>query len=182
MEVTKKRFVQLVVAITAFVLFTGCNRNIIEHQFHVDIEEQKESMTKIIDAQEIVETFEAYLKQQGFDAKIILLTDVPEDVYGSYLLSDVLYDSISQERLNQWINDPKVTDLCIYTECEIDGELHEQLSIMMNHINIFYTALQEFGDDWANGEALQGKTEIYVLNAMVEKDGKYYLESTFRRQ
>lgn len=175
----KKIFCQSIIGIVSIALFTGCSRDIIEHQFHVDVETQKESVTDIIDAEENTKEFEEYLKQHGFETQIALITNTPDDLFSfgtTDPLDDVSLSDISQERLDNWVNNPD-SKLCIYTECEKDSGLYGQIPIVMNHMNTFYLALQSLGDNWEEGEAFQDKENMYLLSSMVEQDGKYYIET-----
>ena len=120
-------------------------------------------------------------QQHGFDAKFMLGTNSPDKLHTlSYdspePLDDVSIRDISSEKLNEWVETPD-SRLCIYTECEPDGGLYEQLPIIMNHMNKFYVALQSLGDDWEEGEGFQGKGTMHVLSSMVEQNGAYYIES-----
>ena len=178
----KKIILQLVIGIASVALFTGCSRDIIEHQFHVDSETNTEYVTETVNAQELMQRFEDYLKQHGFDTKLVLGTNSPDKLTttsgkpAENPLDDVSIHDVSPEKLNQWLTDPD-SRLCIYTECERDGGLYEQLPIIMNHMNKFYVALQSLGDDWEEGEGFQGKRTMHVLSSMVEQDGAYYIES-----
>ncbi|HJB59995.1 MAG TPA: hypothetical protein H9771_10170 [Candidatus Faecalibacterium faecipullorum] len=176
----KEIIVQSVIGIMSIAMFTGCSRDVIEHQFHIETQTQIESVTDIIDSEESIQTFEEYLKQHGFEAKIGFLTIEPEDfLFDSKNpppLDDVSIRDISPEKLNEWVANPD-SRLCIYTECEPDGGLYEQLPIVMNHMNKFYVALQSLGDEWEKGEGFKDKTDMYLLSSMVEENGKYYLET-----
>ena len=174
----KEIIVQSVISIMSIAIFTGCNRDVIEHQFHTETQTQIESVTNMIDSEESTQTFEEYLKLHGFEAKIGFLTTEPENYLSSQNppLDDVSIRDISPEKLNEWVKNPD-DRLCIYTECEPDGGLYEQLPIIMNHMNKFYIALQSLGDEWEKGEGFKGKTDMYLLSSMVEENGKYYLET-----
>lgn len=179
----KNIFLQSIIGIVSLALFTGCNQDIIEHQFHVDSETNTEYVTETVNAQELTQQFEDYLEQHGFDTKLVLVTSSPDKLTNSdpfdstnAPLADVSISDISQARLTEWVADPD-SRLCIYTECEPDGGLYEQLPIIMNHMNKFYVALQSLGDDWEEGEGFQGKGTMHVLSSMVEQNGAYYIES-----
>lgn len=177
----KKIILQSVIGIASVALFTGCSRDVIEHQFHVDSETNTEYVTETVNAQELTQQFEDYLEQHEFDTKLVLGTSSPEKLsttsYGSpESLDDVSIRDVTPEKLNEWVKNPD-NRLCIYTECEPDGGLYEQLPIIMNHMNKFYVALQSLGDDWEEGEGFQGKGTMHVLSSMVEQDGTYYIES-----
>lgn len=179
----KKIFLQPIIGIVSLALFTGCSRNIIEHQFHVDSETNTEYVTETVNAQELTQQFEDYLEQHGFDTKLVLVTSSPDKLINSdpfdstnAPLADVSISDVSQARLTEWVADPD-SRLCIYTECERDSGLYEQLPIIMNHMNKFYVALQSLGDGWSDGKAFEGKEDMFFLSSMVEKDGTYYIES-----
>ena len=178
----KKIFLQSIIGIVSLALFTGCNRDIIEHQFHVDSETNTEYVTETVNAQELTQQFEYYLKQHGFDTELVLLTSSPDKLHlfnsldPPQPLDDISIHDVSPEKLNEWVKNPD-SRLCIYTECEPDGGLYEQLPIIMNHMNKFYIALQSLGDEWEKGEGFKGKTDMYLLSSMVEENGKYYLET-----
>ena len=91
MEIKKLLFA---VGISSIVLLSGCSRDMIEHQFHVDSETNTEYVTETIDAQEVTQQFEEYLKLHGFDAKIGFITYDPEDinVYAYQATKDPLGD------------------------------------------------------------------------------------------
>lgn len=183
----KNIFLQSIIGIVSLALFTGCNQDIIEHQFHVDSETNTEYVTETVNAQELTQQFEDYLEQQhGFDAKFMLGTNSPDKLrtlsYDSpEPLDDVSIRDISSEKLNEWVETPD-SRLCIYTECERDSGLYEQLPIIMNHMNKFYIALQSLGDGWSEDEAFEGKEDMFFLSSMVEKDGTYYIESILTTQ
>ena len=125
-------------------------------------------------------------QQHGFDAKFMLGTNSPDKLHTlSYdspePLDDVSIRDISPEKLNEWVKNPD-SRLCIYTECEPDGGLYEQLPIIMNHMNKFYIALQSLGDGWSEDEAFEGKEDMFFLSSMVEKEGTYYIESILTTQ
>ena len=159
----------------------------IEHQFHVDSETNTEYITETINAQELTQRFEDYLEQHGFATKLTLVTCPPDKLTTTSSkpaenpLDDVSIRDISTEKLNEWLTDPD-SRLCIYTECEPDGGLYEQLPIIMNHMNKFYIALQSLGDGWSDGVTFEGKEDMFFLNSMVEKDGTYYIESILTTQ
>ena len=159
----------------------------IEHQFHVDSETNTEYITETINAQELTQRFEDYLEQHGFATKLTLVTYPPDKLTttskkpAANPLDDVSIRDISSKKLNEWLTDPD-SRLCIYTECEPDGGLYEQLPIIMNHMNKFYIALQSLGDGWSDGEAFEGKEDMFFLSSMVEKDGTYYIESILTTQ
>lgn len=181
----KEIIVQSAIGIMSIAMFTGCSRDVIEHQFHIETQTQIESVTDIIDSEESTQTFEEYLKQHGFEAKIGFLTIEPEDfLFDSKNpppLDDVSIRDISPEKLNEWVANPD-SRLCIYTECEPDGGLYEQLPIIMNHMNKFYIALQSLGDGWSEDKAFEGKEDMFFLSSMVEQDGTYYIESILTTQ
>ena len=175
----KEIIVQSVISIMSIAIFTGCNRDVIEHQFHTETQTQIESVTNMIDSEESTQTFEEYLKPHGFEAKIGFLTTEPENYLSSQNpppLDDVSIRDVTPEKLNEWVKNPD-DRLCIYTECEPDGGLYEQLPIIMNHMNKFYITLQSLGDGWSDGKAFEGKEDMFFLSSMVEKDGTYYIES-----
>ena len=181
MEIKKMRLF-FAVGISSIVLFSGCSRDMIEHQFHVDSETNTEYITETINAQELTQRFEDNLEQHGFATKLTLVTYPPDKLTttskkpAANPLDDVSIHDVSPEKLNQWLTDPD-SRLCIYTECERDGGLYEQLPIIMNHMNKFYVALQSLGDGWSDGKAFEGKEDMFFLSSMVEKDGTYYIES-----
>lgn len=179
MEIKKLLFA---VGISSIVLLSGCSRDMIEHQFHVDSETNTEYVTETIDAQGLTQQFEEYLKLHGFDAKIGFLTHDPEDIKVSAHqatkdpLDDVSLSDVSQDRLMEWAENPD-SRLCIYAECDRDTGLYGLLPVMMKQMNTFYQTLQSLGDEWEEGEGFKGKTDMYLLSSMVEENGKYYLET-----
>ena len=182
----KKIMLQSIIGIASVALFTGCSRDVIEHQFHVDSETNTEYATETVNAQELTQQFENYLEQHGFDTKLVLLTHSPDklkkpDLASPEPLDDVSIRDISPEKLNEWVANPD-SRLCIYTECERDSGLYEQLPIIMNHMNKFYIALQSLGDGWSDGEAFEGNEDMFFLSSMVEQDGTYYIESILTTQ
>ena len=183
----KRLVFQAAVGIMSAALLTGCSHDVIEHQFHIDTQTNNASVTEIINANDLMQTFDQYLKLHGFDIRTVLRTEAKEDLIstdssaGIVPLDDVSIRDISPEKLNEWVKNPD-NRLCIYTECEPDGGLYEQLPIIMNHMNKFYIALQSLGDGWSDGEAFEGKEDMFFLSSMVEQDGTYYIESILTTQ
>ena len=178
----KKRFLIAATGVAAVFLLAGCSPDVIEHQFHTDVSVDTEYVTlepTDVENTQRFQTMSSFLEPHGFKFRLSFYTDELDP-----LQDDVTVDSVSLESLRLWIEKPG-RPLCIYKKCETSNMgFHDQLLVVMDHVNVFYNALQQLSEeDWEalyhNASAASNKDKaIYLQSRLVEKEGTYYYESS----
>ena len=177
----EKHIVSLISGAIIACMLTSCSSEKIEHQFHTDVSINTEYVTLESIKTENTQKFQQmdeYLQAHGLNFKLSILSgDVKEPFDENINETASLNDA-----LLAWVDNPNI-ELCIYKECDATIGLHGQMEIVMEHMEMFYNALQNLSDDnWTkikeNGNCYPGDEAIILQGRLVQSGNQYYIESS----
>ena len=119
-----------------------------------------------------------YLQAHGLNFKLSILSGVVKDPFDK----NINETASLNDALLAWVDNPN-TELCIYKECDSTIGLHGQMEIVMEHMEMFYNAMQNLSDDnWTkikeNGNSYPDDEAIVLQGRLVQSGDQYYIESS----
>lgn len=169
---------------------SGCNRTIIEHQFHTNTEYITETVVETEVIEEIVDystafrEFEVFLNNKNIRLKFRYMLNILE-----YPSDDMEWDEeVTDTEMQEWLETPtdsKILDL--YSEVDagilLPTEDHtfssyRLLEKTLEHIKMYYDAFQKVDEtEWKEFPGVGGT--LYITSEGVrEPDNRYYVYTT----
>ncbi|OUN74578.1 hypothetical protein B5G12_05440 [Faecalibacterium sp. An58] len=171
----KKCMALLLTGMLSVSALSGCNRTIIEHQFHTNTETNTEYITEIIESGSPIEiqNLEKLLNEHGIKLIITInnMQSFPQDAQG-----DINNISITQDDFVNWLDKPSV-EYCLYKEFDPSTKALDFVNGLLNHTNMIYQAFLQLTDEqWSK---LSNIETLYVIGVFVQNNNNLYLETAF---
>ena len=158
---------------------SGCNRTIIEHQFHTDTEYVTEVIEAESSSSDTLKRMEALLSEHGIGLNISVGTSYAT----SDLNSDLLSTTVDQNEFSQWVKKAYAGKPPFYVYKEYTSEefnLHEYINIWLELVDMYYDALEALTDEeWEKLSSVCGESAGVVIGGHFGVDAdeldKFYI-------
>ena len=168
---------------------SGCNRTIIEHQFHTNTEYITETVVETEVIEEIVDystafrEFEVFLNNKNIRLKFRYM----QNILGMPDKDMEMDGEVTDEEMQEWLKTPK--DGLLNLVGEVDAGIllptendtyssYRLLEKTLEHIEMYYDAFQKVDEtEWKNFPGVGG-TLVIDSEEVRTTDGHYYVDTT----
>lgn len=169
---------------------SGCNRTIIEHQFHTNTEYitetvvETEVVEEIIDYSTAFRDFEVFLNNKNIRLKFLYM----QNILGMPDKDMEMDGEVTDEEMQEWLKTPKDEGL-LNLVGEVDAGIllptendtyssYRLLEKTLEHIEMYYDAFQKVDEtEWKNFPGVGG-TLVIDSEEVRTTDGHYYVDTT----
>ena len=169
---------------------SGCNRTIIEHQFHTNTEYITETVVETEVIEEIVDystafrEFEVFLNNKNIRLKFLYM----QNILGMPDKDMEMDGEVTDEEMQEWLKTPKDEGL-LNLVGEVDAGIllptendtyssYRLLEKTLEHIEMYYDAFQKVDEtEWKNFPGVGG-TLVIDSEEVRTTDGHYYVDTT----